>query len=213
MPSLNGFFPPLPPLSAQFYSWELQVSPILHVLAGEQVAHSLHTKTLGAGGVIWEVDEATVMAPCLCHHFLQEKRRAERAEQQRIRAEKEKERQARLAVSVFVFVSLSQHHTGGDLMLRSASQRRNDHPLKARVGHGSCQFPSTPYPITFPAVTLVAGGAVGLPSSNVLLCAALHRRKRHAERRKMPRERLRMISRRRRLCPPWVPHTAAIWQR
>lgn len=33
------------------------------------------------------------------HCVLQEKRRAERAEQQRIRSEREKERQARLAVS------------------------------------------------------------------------------------------------------------------
>lgn len=88
-----------------FTPGNFRLDPILHVLAGEQVAHPLHTETLGAGGVIWEVDEATVMAPCLCHHFLQEKRRAERAEQQRIRAEKEKERQARLAVSVFVSVS------------------------------------------------------------------------------------------------------------
>lgn len=27
MPSLNGFFPPLPPLCAQFYTWEFQVRP------------------------------------------------------------------------------------------------------------------------------------------------------------------------------------------
>jgi len=47
----------------------------------------------------------------------------------------------------------------------------------------------------------------------VLLYVILHRRKRHGERKKMPRERLRMISRRRRLCPPWVPHTAATWLR
>jgi len=38
---------------------------------------------------------------------LQEKRRAERAEQQRIRAEKEKERQARLAVSMLMSLFVS----------------------------------------------------------------------------------------------------------
>lgn len=50
------------------------------------------------GGVTVEAGKATMMTQCHCS--LQEKRRAERAEQQRIRAEKEKERQARLAVSV-----------------------------------------------------------------------------------------------------------------
>lgn len=35
---------------------------------------------------------------------LQEKRRAERAEQQRVRAEKEKERQARREVRGFIFI-------------------------------------------------------------------------------------------------------------
>lgn len=54
-----------------------------------------------------EVDKATVMTQCLCHCLLQEKRRAERAEQQRIRAEKEKERQARLAVSLHFSPCLS----------------------------------------------------------------------------------------------------------
>lgn len=49
---------------------------------------------------------------CLCHCSLQEKRRAERAEQQRIRAEKEKERQARLAVSIFASLSSSLHPAG-----------------------------------------------------------------------------------------------------
>lgn len=51
-----------------------------------------------------------MMIQCLCS--LQEKRRAERAEQQRIRAEKEKERQARLAVSASASLSLSLHQTG-----------------------------------------------------------------------------------------------------
>lgn len=57
-----------------------------------------------------EAGEATWLSSSLCHCFLQEKRRAERAEQQRIRAEKEKERQARLAVSILVslFVSASR---------------------------------------------------------------------------------------------------------
>lgn len=57
--------------------------------------------------VLWEADEATGLSSNICHCFLQEKRRAERAEQQRIRAEKEKERQARLAVSMLMSLFVS----------------------------------------------------------------------------------------------------------
>lgn len=84
--------------------------------SGKGVGGSLSTNQSSRWwGIILEVDKATMMTQCLCYWFLQEKRRAERAEQQRIRAEKEKERQARLAVSVFASLSLSQHQIGRDL--------------------------------------------------------------------------------------------------
>lgn len=85
--------------------------------------------------------------------------------------------------------------------------------LKQGQETGAASSHQHTYLITFPAMTLAAGEAVSLFWSNSLLCVTLYRRKRHGERKKMPREKLRMISRRRRLCPPWVPHTAAIWLR
>lgn len=111
----NGFFPHLSPLwSSCFTPGDCTRDP--SACSGKGVGGSLSTnQTSWWWGMILEVDKATIMTQCLYHCFLQEKRRAERAEQQRIRAEKEKERQARLAVSVLVSVSLSQHQIGGDL--------------------------------------------------------------------------------------------------
>lgn len=55
----------------------------------------------GRGCVRGDREDADFLAcPSQCPLLRQEKRRAERAEQQRIRSEREKERQARLAVSL-----------------------------------------------------------------------------------------------------------------
>lgn len=163
----NCFFSHLFSHSSPFYTWYLHVSPILHILAREPMAHCV-PNLLVVGTVRGRWSHRPEFKPLSL--LL-----AGEAQSWKSRATEnpgwEGEGASSTACGKHAHISFCFNiqveeisRDGKKLQILSISvQRRDDHLLKTRAGHGICQYLHIFYLVTLPVLTHVAREAEHLP--------------------------------------------------